>query len=440
MNGFYLYISLSFLGTGAVVGNAVSQHQQFYNLIVHLMQSKVARVAFVNFTFVLLVLLAHSLKTIFLGKLNHREIEKVAEQTGNSVVATFLSLTLYREPFTTTLFAAFVFCFLVKVFHWLAQSRLEHTEQLMGRLSSLWRLFLLLFCLGAVDVALAVSNVTHLLEKGPSVSFLLALEYLIMLILCCRATIRLIFGLFESAGHPWATQGKFYVEVCSEILQCLLYMAFVGLLVQFYSLPLHVLGQLIFTVGAFKKSLTDLLRHRKLTVCLEQIPNATPAEFEEESKCFICYDELAEAKKLPCGHLFHKHCLRSWMERNNTCPYCSQTIDQTPKQAPVTGAEVAPELQKVDSLPQHLASTPSAGGVPEVEEMAQLYVNWLRQARDPLPRAPTTDPQQIEAWAEFHGEMANVYSRLAQVYTEVGEAERKLAAALAQSQSAPRSS
>jgi E3 ubiquitin-protein ligase synoviolin len=23
---------------------------------------------------------------------------------------------------------------------------------------------------------------------------------------------------------------------------------------------------------------------------------------------------------LPCGHIFHFHCLRSWLERQQTCP------------------------------------------------------------------------------------------------------------------------
>lgn len=25
-------------------------------------------------------------------------------------------------------------------------------------------------------------------------------------------------------------------------------------------------------------------------------------------------------KKLPCGHVFHFHCLRSWLERQQSCP------------------------------------------------------------------------------------------------------------------------
>lgn len=27
-------------------------------------------------------------------------------------------------------------------------------------------------------------------------------------------------------------------------------------------------------------------------------------------------------KKLPCDHIFHKSCLRSWFQRQQTCPTC----------------------------------------------------------------------------------------------------------------------
>ena len=32
------------------------------------------------------------------------------------------------------------------------------------------------------------------------------------------------------------------------------------------------------------------------------------------------------AKKLPCGHIFHKSCLRSWFQRQQTCPTCRYVL------------------------------------------------------------------------------------------------------------------
>jgi E3 ubiquitin-protein ligase synoviolin len=38
-------------------------------------------------------------------------------------------------------------------------------------------------------------------------------------------------------------------------------------------------------------------------------------------------------KKLPCGHIFHFYCLRSWLERQQSCPTCRRTVlDNDPVQ------------------------------------------------------------------------------------------------------------
>lgn len=35
------------------------------------------------------------------------------------------------------------------------------------------------------------------------------------------------------------------------------------------------------------------------------------------------------SKKLPCGHIFHTACLRSWFQRQQTCPTCRLNILRT---------------------------------------------------------------------------------------------------------------
>lgn len=77
----------------------------------------------------------------------------------------------------------------------------------------------------------------------------------------------------------------------------------------------------------------------------ERYPNASREEMEglTDKTCIICREDMEfrdtngrpanEAqnlgalggpndtpKKLPCGHIFHFHCLRSWLERQQTCP------------------------------------------------------------------------------------------------------------------------
>lgn len=35
---------------------------------------------------------------------------------------------------------------------------------------------------------------------------------------------------------------------------------------------------------------------------------------------------VSASKKLPCNHIFHTACLRSWFQRQQTCPTCRLNI------------------------------------------------------------------------------------------------------------------
>lgn len=55
---------------------------------------------------------------------------------------------------------------------------------------------------------------------------------------------------------------------------------------------------------------------------------ATAEELDENSDdCAICWDRMEAARKLPCGHLFHNSCLRSWLEQDTSCPTCRMSLN-----------------------------------------------------------------------------------------------------------------
>ena len=61
---------------------------------------------------------------------------------------------------------------------------------------------------------------------------------------------------------------------------------------------------------------------------------------EEPNKCSICLvDTIVNIKKLPCGHEFHKHCINSWLTRNNTCPNCREPVRRPPPPPPPSTSE-----------------------------------------------------------------------------------------------------
>ena len=105
------------------------------------------------------------------------------------------------------------------------------------------------------------------------------------------------------------------------------------------------------TARSFGKRIYDFLRYRKATHDMnDRYPDATTEELENESTCIICredmrpwvepntqnaqpdlasherMDQRLRAKKLPCGHILHFSCLRSWLERQQVCPTCRRSV------------------------------------------------------------------------------------------------------------------
>ena len=109
----------------------------------------------------------------------------------------------------------------------------------------------------------------------------------------------------------------------------------------------------------------------------ERYPDATAEEIAREDVCIICreemrpwrrpdqadapaagtnrvarhsVDERLRAKKLPCGHILHFACLRSWLERQQNCPTCRRPVLVTGALARTAGqANLVAELARVQA-------------------------------------------------------------------------------------------
>ncbi|KAF6983143.1 hypothetical protein CFC21_001417 [Triticum aestivum] len=95
-----------------------------------------------------------------------------------------------------------------------------------------------------------------------------------------------------------------------------------------HGVPLHLIRELYETLRNFKIHVSDYVHRRKITSTMNgRFPDATADELNvSDVTCIICREEMTTAKKLLCGHLFHVHCLRSWRERQHTCPTCRSPI------------------------------------------------------------------------------------------------------------------
>jgi E3 ubiquitin-protein ligase synoviolin len=109
------------------------------------------------------------------------------------------------------------------------------------------------------------------------------------------------------------------------------------------------------TLRSFVQRCRDLIQYRRATANMnERYPDATTEELNATDRiCIICREEMDAAvpnaaapgvqapqpprssnnspKKLACGHIFHFNCLRSWLERQQSCPTCRRSVLQDRK-------------------------------------------------------------------------------------------------------------
>lgn len=69
-----------------------------------------------------------------------------------------------------------------------------------------------------------------------------------------------------------------------------------------------------------------------------RVPQGTMCFQHKSSKnkdelCPICHEEMnSQCKTLPCGHEFHRKCIKSWKDNaHHTCPMCRQPFCEMQK-------------------------------------------------------------------------------------------------------------
>lgn len=105
-----------------------------------------------------------------------------------------------------------------------------------------------------------------------------------------------------------------------------------------FGLPLNLIRDLVLTTRSFATRIKDLQRYKSASKNMDRLYKAATVEELDalsDKLCIICRDDLIHEslhqgpwpsgldetpKKLPCSHIFHRHCLKSWLERQQTCP------------------------------------------------------------------------------------------------------------------------
>ncbi|KAM0453244.1 hypothetical protein ACHAPV_009038 [Trichoderma viride] len=147
----------------------------------------------------------------------------------------------------------------------------------------------------------------------------------------------------------WSAKGELilWLDLLTDFAKLGIYISFFLMLLMFYGLPIHIMRDLFMTTRDFLKRLNALLRYRRAIQEMNKYADASVQDLAQENTCIICREEMRfwdpaenvgvvdriRPKKLPCGHILHLGCLRSWLERQQVCPTC---------RSPVTGEQPRP--------------------------------------------------------------------------------------------------
>ena len=162
----------------------------------------------------------------------------------------------------------------------------------------------------------------------------------------------------------------FGLEVTTDFIKLMIYVVFLTVSITFNGLPMHIMRDVYLTFASFMKRVNDYMQYRRATSDMNtRYPDATTEEIRGDA-CIVCRenmfaweqpqanapaqpavgqparapprrDEGLRAKKLPCGHILHLRCLKSWLERQQMCPTCRRPVVTAPPANPEAQAGAA---------------------------------------------------------------------------------------------------
>ncbi|KAJ2687204.1 E3 ubiquitin-protein ligase hrd1, partial [Coemansia spiralis] len=354
--------------TVGTVAAALMQHEYYYTACVQLAQSGTAMMILANMGLLLTILFGKLLVRAFFGQLRAAEVERLYEQGWLAVTETCLALAVLRDEFDAATLALFVLLLFCKVFHWLLEYRVGFMEQ-QQRLPVLLllRIVTLSYGLAVIDGLMLVYATTTTLAYGATMLIVFGFEFALLLVRLAATTAKLALNATEVVrGGEWDNKATyvFYVDLLDDLCRLLVYLGFFAALMTYYGLPIHILRELYITARSFVTRCGDWVRYRRAMHNMQvRYPTVSQPELDtmNDTTCIICREEMtgpsqaqADAwngarrtghapalpsdtpKRLPCSHVFHFNCLRSWLERQQSCPTCRQSVlDIGPTPAPL---------------------------------------------------------------------------------------------------------
>ncbi|CAF1118572.1 unnamed protein product [Adineta ricciae] len=233
---------------------------------------------------------------------------------------------------------AFLFCQLIKDRFELFSTSITVSRQSLNRILCLL-ICLLCLCSGLFSLCYLVG-----FKHGGLSIFLFMLAETLLLTLDTSYLI-LKYALLQQRTNEYRSHILYYLEFSFDISALVIDICY-HLQMLFYHHTFMSMSSLIFFMQLkplFNELTQRLKRHRSYRLAMTRMekkyPLLTKHDLEEKARkqnclssseeiCAICWEQFDKARCLPCGHLFHQNCLRSWLEQDASCPICRLSLQE----------------------------------------------------------------------------------------------------------------
>ncbi|XP_050520904.1 E3 ubiquitin-protein ligase synoviolin-like [Daktulosphaira vitifoliae] len=347
-----------------VIANAFRQKKQFYPSVVYICKSNPSMAVMYVQALVAVYLIGKLAGKLFFGTLRAAETERLIEKAWYAVTETCLAFTIFKDDLSPKFVALFTLLLFLKCFHWLAEDRVDYMER-TPVISYIFhiRIWFLLTILTIADIYFVHDAYITTITKGPSVQLVFGFEYALLITLAINAAVKYILHAMDVYSDTfWESKAVLllYLEFFIGFCKAVMYVVFLIIMVKTYTIPLFAFRPMYHTLRNFKKVFQDLVLSRRAIHNMNTLyPDATTEDLQAtENVCIICREDMTAtaAKKLPCNHIFHTSCLRSWFQRHQTCPTCRLDILRPPPSTSNSNAATQPPRTS-PIVPQATTST-----------------------------------------------------------------------------------
>ncbi|BHF61028.1 E3 ubiquitin-protein ligase synoviolin [Sparganum proliferum] len=314
---------------------------------------------------------------LFFGTLQRSEVDNILSRAWYTFFDICLVFAFFQDELNTKFMFLFTIILFVKTFHWLLEERIENMERTpVITLSFHLRITTFICLLAAIDIF----HIAYF-YWGTDVRMLSSLavgaEYYILLFGLFSTIVRYILQTISSLrDSPWDQKAMYmlYADIAVGLFRLSFYLEFAPILWSHHPFPLFMVRPIYLNFRFLRKTVRDLLMSQRAIRLMNTVfQDITVAELAASSDtvCIICREEMntvaaaaaatpadgeaaqqqqqqqqqrpsgtevaSSIKRLPCSHIFHATCLRSWFQRQQTCPTCRLNVLRGPRQASQQG-------------------------------------------------------------------------------------------------------